>query len=84
MRGPQILAAVRESGGTILAVSEDEIARAWRETSRQGFYVEPTSAATIAGVAQYVGSAAPGECIVSVYTGHGLKAGGKVSLVRCT
>ena len=50
--GPQILEAVRESGGTILAVSEDEIQRAWAATSRQGFYIEPTSAATIAAIGQ--------------------------------
>jgi threonine synthase len=68
---------VRESGGTIVAVSEDEIAAAWKATSRQGVYVEPTSAATIAGVAQYLRTADPDERIVSVYTGHGLKAAGK-------
>ena len=77
VRGPQILDAVRESGGTLLAVSEQEIARAHASTCRQGFFVEPTSAATIAGVAQVVRAAAPGEVIVSVYTGHGLKAAGK-------
>ena len=78
VRMPQILDAVRESGGTILAVSEDEIARARATTGRQGFFIEPTSAATIAGVEQYVQDAArPGEVIVSVYTGHGLKAVGK-------
>ena len=77
VRGPQILEAVRESGGTIVAVSEDEIARAWEATSRQGMYIEPTSAATIAGVAQVLRDVAPGECVVSAYTGHGLKAAGK-------
>jgi threonine synthase len=77
VRGPQILDAVRESGGTILAVSEQEIARALQTTHRQGFFIEPTSAATIAGVAQVVWDAAAGEVMVSVYTGHGLKAAGK-------
>jgi threonine synthase len=81
IRGPQILAAVRESGGTILAVSEAEIARAHAATCRQGFYIEPTSAATVAGLAQYVQTASLGDLpsarIVSVYTGHGLKAAGK-------
>ena len=81
IRGPQILAAVRESGGTVLAVSEAEIARAHAATCRQGFYIESTSAATVAGLAQYVQTASlgdrPSARIVSVYTGHGLKAAGK-------
>jgi threonine synthase len=41
---------------------------------RRGFYIEPTSAATIAGVLKYVDRAGPAEEIVSVFTGHGLKA----------
>jgi threonine synthase len=77
VRGPQILNAVRKSGGTFLAVSEDEIRCAWAATSRQGVYIEPTSAATIAGVERYLQTADPDEQIVSVYTGHGLKAAGK-------
>jgi threonine synthase len=41
---------------------------------RQGFYIEPTSAAVTAGVARYCSEqAVPGEVIVSVFTGHGLK-----------
>lgn len=77
VRGPQILDAVRESGGTILAVTEAEIQRALEATCQQGFYIEPTSAATIAGLEQYVRTASAEECIVSVYTGHGLKSVGK-------
>jgi threonine synthase len=77
IRGPQIMEAVRESGGTILAVSEEEIRRAWATTSRQGFYIEPTSAATIAGLKRVLHTAAADERVVSVYTGHGLKAAGK-------
>ena len=53
------------------------MARARANTSRKGFYVEPTSAATIAGLEQLLQTAAPDERIVSVYTGHGLKATGK-------
>jgi threonine synthase len=78
IRGAQILEAVRTSGGTFLAVSEGEIARALGDMAAQGFYIEPTSAATIAGVNQYVHSPAHAACrdetIVSVLTGHGLKA----------
>jgi threonine synthase len=74
IRGAQIVEAVRESGGTFLAVPEDEIVRALRAMAAQGFYIEPTSAATIAGVEQYLPEAGMDETIVSVFTGHGLKA----------
>jgi threonine synthase len=74
IRGAQIVDAVRASGGTFVAVSEDEIARALRDMAAQGFYIEPTSAATVAGVSRYLNTADPGEEIVSVFTGHGLKA----------
>ena len=38
-----------------------------------GFYIEPTSAATIAGLSKYLENSHPDEIIVSVFTGHGLK-----------
>jgi threonine synthase len=75
IRGAQIVAAVRESGGTFLAVSEAEIERALHEMWRQGFYIEPTSAAAIAGASRFVRSAARDKVIVSAFTGHGLKSG---------
>lgn len=80
IRGAQIVEAVRASGGMFLAVSEDEIARALREMAARGFYIEPTSAATIAGVKQVVQAqvSGPDEVIVSVFTGHGLKATDKM------
>ena len=84
IRGAQIVEAVRKSGGTFVAVSEDEIVRALREMAARGFYIEPTSAATIAGVRRALHlvtrdgiareSIARDEVVVSVFTGHGLKA----------
>jgi threonine synthase len=74
IRGAQILHAVRESGGTFIGVSEDEIARALREMAALGFYIEPTSAATIAGVKRYLRESERDEQVISVFTGHGLKA----------
>jgi len=44
------------------------------EICRQGYYIEPTSAATIAGVKKYLPNSSHGEVMVSVFTGHGLKA----------
>jgi threonine synthase len=43
-RGAQILAAVRESGGCVVAVPEAAIAPAGRELARRGLLVEPTAA----------------------------------------
>jgi len=73
-RGRQILDAIRQTGGQFLAVSEGEIAKALEETCRQGYYIEPTSAATIAGIKKYLSASSLDEVIVSVFTGHGLKA----------
>ncbi|MBN1399789.1 MAG: threonine synthase [Anaerolineae bacterium] len=78
VRGAQIVAAVRHSGGQVVAVREEQIVAALRATGRQGFYIEPTSAATIAGLALYLEEAPQGELIVSVFTGHGLKATDKL------
>lgn len=43
-RGAQILAAVRETGGTFAVVPEASIAAAHAGLAREGLYVEPTSA----------------------------------------
>jgi threonine synthase len=74
VRGAQMLSAVRQSGGTFLKVSEADIYAALNMAARQGFYIEPTSAAIIAGAEQYVRSGADEETIVTAFTGHGLKA----------
>jgi len=74
IRGKQILAAVKKTAGQIIAVSELEIKKSLRDMAQKGFYIEPTSAATIAGLRQYLKISSPNENIVSVFTGHGLKA----------
>jgi threonine synthase len=73
-RGSQILDAVGQTGGEFITVSEEEIKSSLLEICRQGHYIEPTAAATIAGVRKYLPSAGEDEVIVSVFTGHGLKA----------
>ncbi len=74
VRGEQILRAVRASGGSFLSLSEAEIVAALKAMAHQGHYIEPTAAAAIAGVASYLPASDPDEVIVSVFTGHGLKA----------
>jgi threonine synthase len=49
-RGAQILAAVRDTGGTIVAVDERQIAAARADLAAQGLFVEPTAAACWAAV----------------------------------
>ncbi len=69
-------AARDESGGTIDMVSDDEILRAYALlASREGVFVEPGSAASLAGVikAHERGVFKGGETIVCTLTGHGLK-----------
>ncbi len=73
-RGRQIIDAVRQTGGEFITVSEAEIRKALVEICGQGYYIEPTSAAAIAGVKKYLPISSQGEVIVSAFTGHGLKA----------
>lgn len=68
----EVAHAVELSGGAVVTVSEDELVEAWRLLGRdEGVFCEPASAAGIAALAR--GIAAPGERVVCVVTGHGLK-----------
>jgi threonine synthase len=72
-----VLAACRESGGELLAVSEREIESAFHSLARLGLYVEPTAAAAPAGALKLLagGRLPAGETTVIPLTGSGLKAG---------
>jgi len=80
-RGSQVLTAVRATDGSFVAVSEQEIVASLRDCCRGGWFIEPTSAAVIAGTRRYAHTAAPGETIVTAFTGHGLKAAAKIAEV---
>ena len=77
VRGRQILEAIRETDGRVLTVTEKEIGIAMREMGAKGHFIEPTSAATIAGLKKYL-KHIKNEIIVSTLTGMGLKAAGKM------
>jgi threonine synthase len=65
-----------ESGGAIDAISDREILEAYRLlASLEGVFVEPASAASIAGLlrAATTGLVERGETVVCTVTGHGLK-----------
>ncbi|MBP2634380.1 MAG: threonine synthase [Firmicutes bacterium] len=53
-RGAEILAAVRETGGDIIGVTEESIVDARQKMAVQGIYVEITSAANYAGYLSFV------------------------------
>ncbi len=66
---------LRETGGHCTDVSEAEIAAAKRAIGREGIGCEPASAAALAGARKLAraGAIAPGESVVLILTGHGLK-----------
>jgi len=70
------LAAARESGGLIETVTDRQILEAQKAlASREGIFIEPASASTIAGVGKLVGEGVieADEEVVCVATGNGLK-----------
>jgi threonine synthase len=72
----QAIAARDESGGLIDAVTDEEILAAHRWlSSKEGVFVEPASAAGVAGLLKYHarGLVPAGKRIVITVTGHGLK-----------
>jgi threonine synthase len=68
-------AEVRVSAGTVLDVSDEEIAEARAVIGRDGVGCEPASAASLAGLRRLVagGSVTRGADVVCVLTGHVLK-----------
>ncbi|MEM9982562.1 MAG: pyridoxal-phosphate dependent enzyme [Bacteroidota bacterium] len=75
VRGLQMIHYVELTSGKFLVVKEAEIKDTLFLLGKKGFFVEPTSAAVIAGVRQYLQQEAhSAETIVSVLTGAGLKA----------
>ena len=69
-RARQILAAVRESGGTFLTVSEEQIRTAQLDLAARGFYVETTGVACWAAVGGWTD-----RSVVVPLCGAGLKTG---------
>lgn len=67
--------AVRETGGRVITVSEQEIADAKAMIGRDGVGCEPASATTVAGIRKLVSEGVIGkdESVVAVLTGHVLK-----------
>jgi threonine synthase len=65
-------AAASESGGSISAVTDEEILAAYRYLAQEeSVFCEPASAASVAGLIK--GGVPAGSTVVCVLTGHGLK-----------
>lgn len=72
----QAVAAKDESEGAFRAATDEEILAVYRlVASREGVFVEPASASSVAGVlaAHEEGWLEPGQTVVCTVTGHGLK-----------
>jgi len=68
----EVDAAVARSGGSVVTLSEEELAAAWRRLGvEEGIFCEPASAAGVAALER--GVVREGECAVCIVTGHGLK-----------
>jgi threonine synthase len=75
-RGEQALEAAEESNGRIIAVSDNEILHMQKLLAANGIWVEPASAAGVAGLAhelEHGNINLKGKRVVAVCTGHGLK-----------
>ena len=75
-RGEQALMAAEESNGRIIAVSDKEILDMQKLLAGNGIWVEPASAAGLAGLAHELSAGKldlKGKRVVAVCTGHGMK-----------
>ncbi|MFP3909224.1 MAG: pyridoxal-phosphate dependent enzyme, partial [Archaeoglobaceae archaeon] len=73
-KGDQVLKILRESGGSAVKVSDEEILKAQKLLAeRQGAFVEPASAATLAALIKLKDQEIEREKITLVLTESGLK-----------
>lgn len=75
-RGEEALQAAEQSGGRIIAVSDDELLAMQQKLAGNGIWVEPASAAGAAGLFALIRDGkidVKGKRVVCVCTGHGMK-----------
>ena len=84
VRWQQAEEAADSSGGVIEMVTDEEILEAYEMLAGEGLFVEPASAASVAGVVKSLKeeTISKGTQIVCVLTGHGLKDPNAVELVE--
>lgn len=76
----EIVEFVRQSDGNFISVKESEIKEALHMMGKQGFFIEPTSAAAFAGIKTLIDTdqIMEGQVTVGVITGNGLKSTNKL------
>lgn len=81
IHGAEVLSAITDSGGAIIAVEEKEIWESLQKISKLGLYVEPTSAVATAGLSRMIGQKMikQTDTTVVILTGSGLKATDKIA-----
>lgn len=73
VRWKALVEAIRQSNGTVVAVSDEDVMTVHHQLAEQGIFVEPTSATVALAIQQLAGEFRPHEKVVGVLTGHGLK-----------
>ncbi|MFP8955103.1 threonine synthase [Natrialbaceae archaeon A-CW3] len=75
VNAPKALPGIRETGGTAIAVSDEQITTAQRDLAEEGIGVEPASAASVAGLRtlRERGVVDGSERVACLTTGHLLK-----------
>jgi threonine synthase len=76
-----MMEAIKNTNGLVISVSELEIISAWKLIANQGFLIEPTSAATIAGILKFKNLYETDDLIVSLFSGSGLKSIDKIAKI---
>jgi len=73
VRGVEILATLRETGGAAFRVRDDLTTTAQAALARRGLIAEPTSSTTVAALPQIIEKYGSDQTIVCGLTGNGLK-----------
>ncbi|GAA3721024.1 threonine synthase [Gordonia hankookensis] len=83
IRLDEAVAAVVDSGGSAVAVSDAEIRAAVAALTARGLYAEPTSAVAAAALDRFLtdGTIGPGDTTVVVLTGTGLKSADSMAAI---
>lgn len=73
IRGKEVLATIRNTGGAAIRVDEESIFQARSALAKRGLIVEHTSAVTVAALPQIMAQLEPDTKVVCCLTGNGLK-----------
>ncbi|MEZ4868432.1 MAG: threonine synthase [Caldilineaceae bacterium] len=78
VRAAALLEAIRQSNGTVVAVSDEEVVETHSRLAERGIFVEPTSATVAVAIQHLADTLEAEQKVVGVLTGHGLKNPPKV------